>query len=95
MTRTTDTHESTFEDVISCWDEPVRCQSIYGCQRRAVWRAGLHKGCGGPSVVCCTQHYQLFVRAALLSIAEYGYVGCRFCDRHFKTVEGCVKFRPL
>ncbi len=47
---------ASFEDVVSAWDEPLRCQSVFGCRRRAAWLAIHHKPCGGQQLVCTFHH---------------------------------------
>jgi hypothetical protein len=49
MIATHRTHPS-FETIIAAWDEPVRCQSSYGCRRAADRRGTLRDGRshGGP-----------------------------------------------
>jgi hypothetical protein len=59
----------SFDAVVSSWDEPVRCESAYGCARPASWLALRHQPCGGHQPVC-TAHYRKWVRASLGRIAR-------------------------
>ena len=56
----TTANAASFEDVVSARDEPLRCQSVYDCRRRATWLAVNHKPCGGQKPVC-TAHYPALV----------------------------------
>src|SRR6476646_8109003 len=85
---------ASFEDVVSAWDEPLRCQSIFGCRRRAAWLAIHHKPCGGQQLVC-TFHYRRWVKAAVLAIAYTGLMECHECRTTVSTIEQCNVFRPL
>jgi hypothetical protein len=90
----TTTNAPSFEDVISAWDEPLRCQSVYNCRRHATWLAIHHKPCGGQQLIC-TFHYRKFMQEAALAIAPTGLMECHKCRTKFSTAEQCTAFRPL
>jgi hypothetical protein len=83
-----------FDAVVASWAEPVRCQSAYGCRRRASWLAIRHTSCGGNQSVCML-HYRKWMGAVLVGIARSGRMRCTICGETFSTVEECLRFRPL
>jgi hypothetical protein len=84
----------SFEAVVSAWDEPVRCQSAYGCRRPASWLAIRHSPCGGHLSVCSV-HYRKWVRAAVGRIGRSGRMRCIYCGQSFRSIEECMCFRAL
>ena len=85
---------ASFENVVSAWDEPLRCQSVYGCLRRAAWLALNHKPCGGQKPIC-TAHYRRWLTECLKIVAQHGGLACGDCDQDFTTIDQCTHFRPL
>jgi hypothetical protein len=86
--------DAAFNDLISAWDEPLRCQTAQGprpCRNPATWLAVLHQPCGQK--VLCAYHYGRWLRTALTHIAERGRVGCSVCPRYFATVEQFGRFQ--
>ena len=95
--RTGATDTATFEDIISAWDEPLICQSIYDCPNTATWLVVHHcePSTGtGKRVVCCDWHVKRWLRRARLIIATHGYMRCD-CGGHFTMPESSAAFTPL
>jgi len=90
-----ETITSAFEDVVSGWDASfLRCQTTQiECRNPATWMAVLHKPCGHKPI--CAVHYNLWLAKAVLSIADYGYVGCPDCYQDFATIDQAAQFHPL
>ena len=84
----------SFEDVVSAWGEPLRCQSVYGCRRRATWLAIRHEPCGSQQPVC-TIHYRRWLTECQKIIAQHHDLSCADCDRDFTAPCQHTDFRAL
>ena len=94
MPENTRTGDPTFEAVISAWDEPLRCQSVYGCRRPATWVLVYHEPCGQRAL--CMAHYRRWVQTVLMLLAERDEMRCPDCEQYgFASVEQFAHLRPL
>jgi hypothetical protein len=93
MTTTTD---SLFDEVISAWDEPLRCQTDQTsrpCRNPAIWLAVMHQPCGNS--LLCTFHLNRWLRWAPEALVEFGWFGCMECPRIFIDIDEFARFERL
>jgi hypothetical protein len=85
------TTDTAFDGIVAAWDEPLICESLYGCPNTATWLAVHH--CTDRNVVS-DWHMKRWLREKWLIITKYGYVKCD-CGLHCTKPESCIAFTPL